>query len=168
MTGADMKTVSSITLTLAAAALLLFAAPRAAHAQTDCLGCHGDSSMQDASGHSISVDGDKFHSSIHGVLKCNDCHITIKEYPHPDKIEAVKCETCHADEATGLAGSVHSNRPEHPCTSCLGNARQRLALACGDAARLALVRAAGGGCRAELSLPYRTERTDRPVPKEDR
>jgi len=119
-----MKTVSSITLTLAAAALLLFAAPRAAHAQADCLGCHGDSSMQDASGHSISVDGDKFHQSIHGVLKCNDCHITIKEYPHPDKIESVKCETCHADEATGLSGSVHSNRPEHPCTSCHGDAHE--------------------------------------------
>ena len=33
--------------------------------------------MQDASGKSVGVDGDKFHSSIHGVLNCTDCHTTI-------------------------------------------------------------------------------------------
>ncbi|MBA4178277.1 MAG: hypothetical protein C0505_17225 [Leptothrix sp. (in: Bacteria)] len=36
----------------------------------------------------------------------------------------------------------------------LGNARQRLALSCGDSARLQLSAAAGGGCRAEIRLPF--------------
>lgn len=41
----------------------------------------------------------------------------------------------------------------------LANIRQRLALACGDAARLQLGPAAGGGCLAALHLPYRKEST---------
>jgi hypothetical protein len=63
-----MKAVFSIPLTLVVSALLFFAAPRVLEAQTDCLSCHGDSGMQDASGHSISVDAHTFSASIHGSL----------------------------------------------------------------------------------------------------
>lgn len=80
--------------------------------------------MQDAAGHSISVDGDKFGASIHGSLQCNNCHADIKEYPHPDHIARVECKSCHADQASSLAGSVHSSSKEHPCTSCHGNAHE--------------------------------------------
>ena len=73
-------------------------------------------------GHSVAVDAQKFHLSIHGSLKCGDCHADIKEYPHPDHVTPVKCESCHADEAAGLAGSVHAIGAEHPCTSCHGDA----------------------------------------------
>jgi predicted CXXCH cytochrome family protein len=117
-----MKTRSSIALTLAASGLLLFAASRGAVAQTDCLACHADASLQDASGRSVGVDAPKFHSSIHGSLQCSDCHAAIKEYPHPDNVTPVQCDTCHADEAAGLVGSVHASRAEHPCTSCHGDA----------------------------------------------
>jgi len=117
-----MKTVSFITLTLFASSLLAGAKPGVAQGTADCLACHADLSMQDASGHSISVDGQKFHSSIHGSLQCGDCHASIKEYPHPDHVTAVKCDSCHADEAAGLHGSVHSDGVEHPCTSCHGDA----------------------------------------------
>jgi predicted CXXCH cytochrome family protein len=96
--------------------------PRTASAQTDCLSCHGDKTLQDASGKSIGVDPHTFGASIHGSLGCTDCHTTIKEYPHPDRIVQVQCETCHADQATALAGSVHSAKAEHPCTSCHGDA----------------------------------------------
>ena len=117
-----MKTGSSIALALAACALLLLAAPRRAEAQTDCLACHADAGLQDASGHSVAVDAAKFHLSIHGSLQCGDCHTAIKDYPHPDKVTPVQCETCHTDEAAGLVGSVHASRAEHPCTSCHGDA----------------------------------------------
>ena len=114
-----MKTVSS--LVLAFLGLLLVGPARPLHADVDCLSCHGDASMQDASGHSIAVNADKFHASIHGTLKCNDCHTAIHDYPHPDKPAAVQCETCHAEEATGLGGSVHAKASEHPCLSCHGD-----------------------------------------------
>jgi hypothetical protein len=115
-----MKTASSIAFALGA--LLVFAAPRVAQAQTDCLACHGDKSLQDAAGHSVGVDAGVFGASLHGSMKCGDCHATITEYPHPDQVTPVKCESCHAGEAEGLVGSVHANRAEHPCTSCHGDA----------------------------------------------
>jgi predicted CXXCH cytochrome family protein len=117
-----MKAVSSFTPTLFATLFLALGTAGITQAQTDCLGCHGDAGMQDGSGHSISVNAQKFHSSIHGSLECSNCHSDIKEYPHPDKIAPVKCATCHADEAAGLVGSVHADGAEHPCTSCHGDA----------------------------------------------
>jgi predicted CXXCH cytochrome family protein len=102
------------------AVLLLTQAP-AAQAQTDCLACHADQTMTDASGHKISVDGDKFGKSIHGGFKCNDCHADIKEYPHPDKPAKVNCATCHSDQEAKLKDSVHADSKEHPCTSCHGD-----------------------------------------------
>lgn len=103
-------------------ALLLFSVPRALHAQTDCLSCHGDVTMQDASGNSVGVDAPTFHSSVHGSLDCSACHTSITAYPHPDHPQAVKCASCHADEAAAVVGSVHENASDHPCTSCHGSA----------------------------------------------
>jgi len=117
-----MKSAFSIGLTLVASALLVAAAPSMAQANSDCLTCHAEAGMQDAAGHSVSVDAHKFGASIHGILKCGDCHSSIKEYPHPDQVTPVKCEACHAGQAEGLAGSVHSVKAEHPCTSCHGDA----------------------------------------------
>jgi hypothetical protein len=68
------------------------------------------------------VDAGVFGASLHGSLKCGDCHATIKDYPHPDQVTPVKCESCHTGEAERLVGSVHANRAEHPCTSCHGDA----------------------------------------------
>jgi predicted CXXCH cytochrome family protein len=105
-------------------ALGLLLGPLQGIAQPECLACHGDKTMQDSSGHSIAVDGDKFSSSIHGSLQCNNCHADIKQYPHPDHIAKVDCKSCHADEAAKLTGSVHSSSKEHPCTSCHGSAHE--------------------------------------------
>jgi len=117
-----MRSASSATLLFAAMALALYGAPAIGQASSECLGCHADAGMQDASGKSVAVDAPKFHSSIHGSLECSNCHADKKGYPHPDKPAKVKCDTCHAEEATGLAGSVHSVAADHPCTSCHGDA----------------------------------------------
>ena len=103
-------------------AMLLFSVPLTLHAQTDCLSCHGDVTMQDASGQNIGVDAPVFHSSVHGGLECSACHTSITAYPHSDRPRAVKCASCHADEAAALLGSVHENASDHPCTSCHGSA----------------------------------------------
>ena len=103
-------------------ALVLLLVPCALRAQTDCLSCHGDVTMQDASGHIVGVDAPTFHSSVHGSLDCKACHTSITAYPHPDQPQAVKCASCHTDEAAALIGSVHGDAAEHPCTSCHGNA----------------------------------------------
>jgi predicted CXXCH cytochrome family protein len=117
-----MKTATSIALVFGA--LLIFSAPRVGRAETDCLACHATADIQDASGKSVFIDGHIFGESMHGSLKCGDCHAAIKDYPHPEKITPVQCESCHADEAAGLVGSVHANRAEHPCASCHGDAHK--------------------------------------------
>ncbi len=123
-----MKTVSSFALTFFVSGVFLALPARPLHAQTDCLSCHGDPTMQDAGGHSIGVDAGKFHASVHGSLACTNCHADIKGYPHPDQPAAVQCETCHADEAAGLSGSVHAKAGEqspqgtpNACLTCHGN-----------------------------------------------
>ena len=109
-------------ITLAAPfVFLLFQGTPILNAQTDCLSCHADKTMQDANGRNVGVDADKFHSSLHGSLSCSDCHTSIKEYPHPEKLTAVKCETCHADQSSAIGGSVHADGT-HRCTSCHGDA----------------------------------------------
>ena len=114
----------SFGLTLLTSVLLLGGAARSLPAQTDCLSCHGDPTMQDSSGHSIGINGDKFHASIHGSLQCTDCHTKVKGYPHPADAAVVDCSSCHADETRALAGSVHAKASEHPCLSCHGNPHQ--------------------------------------------
>jgi len=109
---------------LFAACVVLFLAcfaPRL-NAQTDCLSCHSDVTMQDANGHNVGVNADTFHSSVHGTLECSACHTSITAYPHPDHPQAVKCAACHADEAAAVVGSVHEHASDHPCTSCHGTA----------------------------------------------
>jgi predicted CXXCH cytochrome family protein len=103
---------------------LLLCGPARLRAQSECLACHGDASMTDTNGHSIAVDGKVFGESIHGSLKCNDCHANIKEYPHPEQVAKVECKNCHADQASALAGSVHGDSKDHPCTSCHGSAHK--------------------------------------------
>ncbi len=103
-------------------ALILGVAQRTARADPDCLTCHSDPALQDSAGQKASVDGHTFASSVHGSLPCNACHSDTKDFPHPDPIAPVDCKTCHADEASALAGSVHSNAKDHPCTSCHGDA----------------------------------------------
>jgi predicted CXXCH cytochrome family protein len=122
--GLTRKTRNHKRATVSLLALTLLIVPGRLNAQTDCLSCHADKSMQDAAGHSISVDGSQFGKSVHGSLQCNNCHADIKEYPHPDHIAPVECKTCHADEAENLKGSVHSSSKDHPCTSCHGNAHE--------------------------------------------
>jgi predicted CXXCH cytochrome family protein len=104
--------------------LVLFASGPGSRAQTECLTCHSDATLQDAQGHSVGVDGKNFGASVHGALGCNACHADITSYPHPDKIAPVDCKTCHADQGNEIAGSVHAKVSDHPCTGCHGDAHQ--------------------------------------------
>jgi predicted CXXCH cytochrome family protein len=104
------------------AVLLLCLFPCGLHADNAaCLACHADNTLQSAAGKSVAVDGQTFHSSVHGSLSCTDCHTTIKGFPHPDQQAPVKCATCHADQENALAGSVHAKASAQPCLSCHGS-----------------------------------------------
>src|SRR5208282_3532350 len=75
-------------------------------ADQECLACHGEAGMKSASGRSLHVDAAKFKNSMHADLGCTDCHVGVKEYPHPNAKRLPKCSTCHEDPATQLPKSV--------------------------------------------------------------
>src|ERR1035438_3060708 len=73
------------------------AQPKALHSlkqDESCLACHGQAGMTSASGKSVSIDPARHTASVHGTLACNDCHTSIKDFPHPDKVAKVQCSTC--------------------------------------------------------------------------
>jgi formate dehydrogenase gamma subunit len=86
-----------------------------------CLACHGQAGMTSSTGKSISIDPAKHAASVHGTLGCQDCHTTIKDFPHPDKVPKVQCSTCHTDEASHVAGSIHSTLGDIACQACHGD-----------------------------------------------
>jgi cytochrome b subunit of formate dehydrogenase len=90
----------------------------------DCLVCHGEAGMKSESGRSLRVDAAKFKASMHGALGCSDCHIGVKEYPHPKPMRRPSCATCHEEPAGQLPASVHSVLSVGACASCHGKAHE--------------------------------------------
>jgi formate dehydrogenase gamma subunit len=89
-----------------------------------CLACHGTLGMKSDKGQDISIDPGKHAASPHGLLACQDCHTSIKDFPHPAKAGKPQCATCHEEEAKNFATSVHSALGEQACASCHGNAHE--------------------------------------------
>ena len=80
--------------------------------------------MKSEKGANISIRPEKHAASVHGILGCKDCHAAIKDFPHPAKISKVQCASCHAEQATVAAKSVHSLLGETACASCHGNSHE--------------------------------------------
>ncbi|NOZ62991.1 MAG: hypothetical protein GXO74_15150 [Calditrichaeota bacterium] len=77
----------------------------------DCMECHGDQELtktvNDSVEISVFIDMSKFSNSVHGDLECIDCHVDIKDLPHDENLQRVKCSECHDDAAAEYANSVH-------------------------------------------------------------
>ncbi len=87
-----------------------------AHANDDCLACHGDPSADRPVLPAV------FGASIHGQsgVNCVDCHrdVATAELPHAGKLAAVTCATCHDQPAAQYDRSVHAEaRRAAPATS---------------------------------------------------
>ncbi|HTR67576.1 MAG TPA: cytochrome b/b6 domain-containing protein [Methylomirabilota bacterium] len=89
-----------------------------------CLACHGSPGMKSDKGRNISINAAKHAASAHAVLACQDCHTSIKDFPHPAKVAKVECATCHDAEAKGFATSAHSVLSETGCATCHGNVHE--------------------------------------------
>ena len=126
-------------LGLALCVLALLPGPPAAAAQTapaaaaptaeDCLACHSDSGLARGNGTPVSVAADTFSKSIHGSLACVDCHADLAkttDFPHPEKLQKVQCQTCHEDAVAAYNKSVHhavqgkASGNGSTCISCHG------------------------------------------------
>lgn len=79
-----------------------------------CITCHEDQNTD-------------LDTSRHANLLCTSCHPDIKNYPHPEKVQTVKCQDCHAAENVKYQKSIHGlaikdNIPEAArCASCHGD-----------------------------------------------
>jgi hypothetical protein len=86
----------------------------------------------------LTVNTDEFKKSVHGKLKCIDCHRDTPSYPHKEKIEKVGCnQDCHSIDEKGnpynhskqvneFADSIHAkgkngySKDSPTCVSCHG------------------------------------------------
>lgn len=107
-----------------------------AQAQTlgnqDCLACHSDSGLfREVDGNKISlfVDSKAFGPSVHGPLRCTDCHSDVKNIPHVPAPEKVSCAQCHLVAFEAYEVSLHAKSREQSngskaasCLNCHGNA----------------------------------------------
>src|ERR1035437_232540 len=76
----------------------------------DCLGCHEDHALTktvDGKTVSLAVKPDALDKSVHKGLSCTDCHATVKEVPHPEKLPRAQCASCHDPIAQEYAKSIH-------------------------------------------------------------
>lgn len=93
--------------------------PAVAQSDEDCFACHEETFRQ------------KLNSSIHGEigLSCFDCHSDlrgIKEFPHPEKLKPVSCETCHSEIIKDWSKSIHGRAKSMglgvvKCSDCHGD-----------------------------------------------
>jgi cytochrome b subunit of formate dehydrogenase len=114
----------SVVLAFGISPSALYAQAKSSPSDADCLACHGQKDLKSSAGHSLFVDPAKHKASVHSMLGCTDCHTDIKEFPHPARVAQVSCTTCHADETSDMAKSVHSilGTGTDGCTTCHGAA----------------------------------------------
>lgn len=119
-------------LPLAAACLVLLGLSVTARAQRAsapeppandvCLTCHSSPDLVSSSGRSVAVDEAKFGGSVHGFLgmACVDCHTDLgstADFPHAERLERVRCETCHDGAVTAFNLSVHAQARRESASS---------------------------------------------------
>jgi len=111
--------------------VLAKAAP--AVANSECMDCHEAEFKPRKKGLApewIGVKPEAFARSMHGKLNCVDCHTSITETPHDNKLPAVQCAACHANEDKAYSNSIHGMShamgasAAATCASCHGNAHE--------------------------------------------
>ena len=98
----------------AAVCLLCCACPEArAVDENNCLFCHSYRGLsyinKEGRFKLLYVTEDLYLNSPHGNLKCADCHVEVKKFPHGD-VKKVNClVTCHMDEPSSRLPFSHQN-----------------------------------------------------------
>ena len=131
-----MKKSSFAILAFVLSASLFFAsdlitAPKKTADNSACLGCHEDPSITMTKGKktiSLTVKNFTLPRSVHGSLKCQECHkgFDPDNVPHMDKIQPVDCMSCHTDAAVKhkfhpqMKKNIGNGSPNGNCKGCHG------------------------------------------------
>lgn len=106
--------------------------------------------MKSPAGRKITIDPARHKESVHGTLGCQSCHTGMRDYPHPRKMAAPQCATCHSDEVAQVAKSNHGLMfGAEACAQCHGNVHEIRATA-----RMTPGQACGA-CHQEILERYR-------------
>ncbi|HSP54160.1 MAG TPA: cytochrome c3 family protein [Dehalococcoidia bacterium] len=117
---------------LALGLLLAAAPPNRAQESSDCLGCHGDKTLETKRGGqivSLYVDEAGFKASVHSPVSCVGCHADLSgvEFPHAVPVKKVDCGSCHGDVLKLSQDDLHGRAVAHGdplaprCRDCHGN-----------------------------------------------
>ncbi|MEK7406652.1 MAG: hypothetical protein AAB225_16350 [Acidobacteriota bacterium] len=117
-----------VLLVLAGMAAAQQAKPQPLPGSEECAACHevGRRRGKREAGAPPPFDAAGLRASPHAALECNTCHSTGKETPHPEKLPAVDCGSCHADQQAQHAQSLHGQALKRgdklapTCASCHG------------------------------------------------
>jgi predicted CXXCH cytochrome family protein len=77
---------------------------------SECFTCHDDPALSktvEGKAVSLTVKTNALAKSVHAGLACTDCHAGIKELPHPEKLPAPQCGSCHEDVSKEYSASIH-------------------------------------------------------------
>jgi predicted CXXCH cytochrome family protein len=100
------------------AALLAAHGAFAARPNSDCLECHGTSSIIGHGSMGLYVDPGRFNASSHKTVGCVSCHASVSD-AHPDdgsKPSRVSCVACHEEIASEYGKSPHAKNAQ--CVDC--------------------------------------------------
>jgi cytochrome b subunit of formate dehydrogenase len=99
-------------------------------ANSECMDCHEAEFKPRKKGMQpewIGVKPEVFAHSAHGKLNCVDCHTSITETPHPSKLPAVQCVSCHEKALPKhtfhprIGASPMPAGKDTSCTECQGS-----------------------------------------------
>lgn len=99
-------------------------------AAEECLACHSDPGLKKEVGKgrfiSLFVDPAHLARSPHKELMCVQCHADVRELPHAERLQKVRCEGCHRGAREALGKSVHAIRSGRgalvsTCAACHGS-----------------------------------------------
>lgn len=71
-----------------------------------CWDCHKAGQTAD---NAPAVAPNAYAESVHGANSCTSCHIHIRSLPHPPKLKAVLCATCHDSAEETFQSSLHGH-----------------------------------------------------------
>jgi cytochrome b subunit of formate dehydrogenase len=102
--------------------------PKPLPGSEECAGCHetGRRTGKREPGMPPPFDAAALRASPHAGLECNNCHNTGTTAPHPEKLPPVDCGSCHADQHSQYAESLHGRAAQRgdrlapSCTQCHG------------------------------------------------
>ncbi len=103
--------------------------PKPLPGSEECAGCHetGRRTGKRERGMAPPFDAAGLRASPHAALECNNCHDTGKETPHPEKLPAVDCGSCHPEQQAQYTESLHGRAARRGdklapgCVQCHGS-----------------------------------------------